>query len=133
LITRWVVDMSLGARRRVLPWCRIVLGKVASTTTIVANVGASSHMLLQQMWVQHILLWCQSPMLLLLHMGVISISWSIDHNVVLWRSTAGWYCHSLPLLPLLVSMNSIINYNGIAQKFWKSPRSVTLVVKPLMK
>jgi hypothetical protein len=66
-------------------------------------------------------------------MGVISISWSIDHNVVLWRSTAGWYCHSLPLLPLLVSMNSIINYNGIAQKFWKSPRSVTLVVKPLMK
>jgi hypothetical protein len=49
-------------------------------------------------------------------------AWRIRHPV-LWQSTSGWGCHSLPLLDLLVSTYDIVCYDGIAEEFRKGATS----------
>jgi hypothetical protein len=61
-------------------------------------------------------------MLMLLQTGWQVVAWSID-DPVLGRTTR-WGCHNLSLLSLLVSMDGVINYDGIAQELRKSAHSV---------
>jgi hypothetical protein len=48
----------------------------------------------------------------------------VVHRLVHRRSTAGWSCHSLPLLGFLVCADCIIRDHDIADELWKCPSSV---------
>jgi hypothetical protein len=46
------------------------------------------------------------------------------HHLVFQRIATKWGCHSLPLLALLMSIDGIVRYNGIAEELSKGASTV---------